>query len=157
MSWDVAYTVMLVVHSYLRWLVLLAGLVVVARSVRGWLGARAFVPVDNRAQVAFMSLLDLQMLVGLVLYAGLSPVTTAFFADPKAGMKDAAVRFFGVEHLVIMLVGVVLVHVGRVLGKKRRSDLARHKLTAATTIVWLVLTLGAIPWPGMAAGRPLLR
>ena len=151
------YTVTLLAHSYLRWLVLIAATVVVVRSVRGWMGSRPFAAADNKSQVVFMSVMDTQLLLGMLLYFVLSPVTKAFFADPKAGMHDAQVRFFGVEHLALMLLGIVIVHVGRARSKRNPDARARHKTTALTTIVWLVLTLGAIPWPGMAAGRPLFR
>ncbi|MEO6950444.1 MAG: hypothetical protein ABI321_01420 [Polyangia bacterium] len=152
-----AYSVALLVHSYLRWLLLVAGLVVIVRSVRGWMGTLPFTVGDNKTQVAFISVMDIQLIVGLALYFVLSPVTQAFFANPKAGMHDAQVRFFGVEHLALMLLGIVIVHVGRARSKRNPDGRARHRTTAITTLVWLVLTLGAIPWPGMAAGRPLFR
>ena len=151
------YTVTLLVHSYLRWLVLVAGVVVIVRSLRGWLSGRSFVSADNRAQVAFMSVLDLQLLLGLLLYVVLSPVTQEFFAHPKASMKIAQVRFFGVEHLTMMIIGIAIVHIGRARGKKNPDARARHRATALTTIVWLLLTLVSIPWPGLVWGRPLFR
>ena len=152
-----AYSVTLLVHSYLRWLVIVAGLVVIVRALTGWLGNKPFTASDNKAQVGFVSVVDLQLLLGLVLYFVLSPVTAVFLANPKASMKVAQIRFFGVEHLVLMLLAIVVVHVGRARSKRNPDDRGRHKTTALTTLVWLVLTLGAIPWPGMAAGRPLFR
>ena len=151
------YNVTLLAHSYLRWLVLVAGLVVIVRSVRGWLAGSPFTAADNKTQVAFISVMDVQLLLGLLLYFVLSPVTADFMAHAKASMKIAQVRFFGVEHLALMLLAIVVAHVGRARSKRNPDDRARHRTTALTTIVWLVLTLGAIPWPGMAAGRPLFR
>lgn len=152
-----AYSVTLLVHSYLRWLVLAAGLAVIVRSLSGWLGSKPFTASDNRAQVVFVSVMGLQLLIGLALYFVLSPVTAAFFADPKASMKIAQIRFFAVEHTTLMLLALIVVHVGRARSKRNPHARGRHKTTAITSLVWLVLTLGAIPWPGMAAGRPLFR
>jgi hypothetical protein len=152
-----AYTLVLTIHSYLRWLVLVAGVVVILRCVRGWLGANVFSAGDQRAQVGFLAIVDTQLVLGLLLYGVLSPITAAFFANPKAGMHDSQVRFFGVEHITMMVLALVVVHVARVRSKRLTDAVARHRLVAISTIVWLVLTLAAIPWPGMKAGRPLFR
>jgi hypothetical protein len=152
-----AYTLTLTIHSYLRWLVLVASLVVIARSVSGWLGHKAFGSGVERAQVAFLAVVDTQLVLGLLLYGMLSPVTAAFFANPKAGMHDPQVRFFGVEHITMMVLALVVVHVARARSKRITDGTQRHKLVAISTIVWLVLTLAAIPWPGMKSGRPLFR
>lgn len=150
------YTVALVLHSYLRWIALALAVLVVARSWGGWMGRRAFTATDNRVQVAFMGVVDTQLLVGLALYVFLSPVTAAFFANAKAAMKDSTLRFFGVEHLALMLLALVVVHAGRGVGK-RKDDTARHRITAITTLVFLVLVFLAVPWPGRVYGRALFR
>ncbi len=151
-----AYTVSLLIHSYLRWVVVALGLVVLVRSLSGWRTNRAWEPADNRAQVSFVSALDIQMLVGLVMYFALSPVTAAFLAGPKAAMKDPQLRFFGVEHQFAMLLGVIVVHAFRSIGKKK-VDRARHRFTAIGVLVWVVLVIAAMPWPGTSHGRPLFR
>lgn len=152
-----AYTIALYVHSYLRWVVLLAGLVVIVRSVRGAATQRRFGDPDRRAQVVFLAALDLQFTLGLALYAGLSPITRAFFANPKAGMHDHVVRFFGVEHLTAMVLAVVVAHVARVRSKKAPTDELKHRRALAPMVLWLVLVLVAIPWPGLPYGRALFR
>ncbi|MEY2637389.1 MAG: hypothetical protein RLZZ197_1867 [Bacteroidota bacterium] len=45
--------------------------------------------------------LHTQLLIGLVLYLALSPVTTAAFADFGAAMKDSATRLILVEHVTV--------------------------------------------------------
>jgi hypothetical protein len=151
-----AYSVMLLVHSYLRWLVLIAGVVMLVRSVRG-MKSGIWSDGDNRAQLGFVSVLDIQLLLGLVLYFVLSPITVAFLANPKASMKIAQLRFFGMEHITMMLIAIILVHVARARGKRMDDGKARHRLSLITTLVWLVLTVASIPWPGMQYGRPLFR
>jgi len=75
----------------------------------------------------FMITLDLQLLLGLVLYFVLSPFTTQALNDFGAAMRNAPLRFFAVEHVTLMLAAVILVHVGRVLARKaalRQDSLA---------------------------------
>lgn len=151
-----AYSIALLIHSYLRWVVVVLGVVMLVKSLRGWRTGGPWTPADNSAQVRFMAALDTQLLVGLLLYFVLSPVTAAFLGDFKAGMKQSQLRFFGMEHQFTMLLGIVLVHVARAVGK-RKVDLARHKLAAITTIVFFVLVLVGTPWPGLVYGRPLFR
>src|SRR5262245_15321920 len=99
-----AYALVLLIHSYLRWAVLLAVVALFVRTLLGWQKARAWQPADERLHSASVGLVDLQFLLGLVLYLLLSPISKAFFADMKYGMKDSSLRFFGLEHVFGMLV-----------------------------------------------------
>jgi len=74
-------------------------------------------PVD-RWGLAFMASLDLQMLLGLLLYLVLSPTTAAIFPGLRGAMKDPVARFWAVEHVGTMMLAVCSAHVGRVLGRK---------------------------------------
>ena len=76
---------LLIAHSILRWLVLLAGLVAVARLANGYTRQLAYGPSDLRATRIFVGLFDLQFLFGLILYAT-SPVTR----DAMKNMVTAA-------------------------------------------------------------------
>jgi hypothetical protein len=98
-----------------------------------------------------------QLLVGLVLYALLSPFARAFFAAPALAMKDPVLRFFGVEHTVTMLIAVVVLHVGRSRSKRAPTPRLRHRRAWTLTLAALLLMLIAVPWPFLDVGRPLLR
>src|SRR5262249_46226282 len=141
-----AYDLVLLAHSYLRWLVLLLA---VATALRALVAART--PGDVRLHVGLIAAVDTQFLLGLVLYILLSPTTSAFFADVRAGMRDSALRFFGVEHFVGMLIAIAILHQGR----PRKSPTRRRVLV--TTLVPLAIMLASIPWPSRPYGRPLVR
>jgi hypothetical protein len=150
------YATVLVVHSYLRWLVILAGLMAVGRALAGTFGRKPWTPADDRAGFWFVTALDLQVLLGILMYVFMSPFTHQAFGDFGAAMKNAALRFWAVEHMAGMLIGLALVHVGRVRTRKTDS-LRRHKVAAIFFGLALAIILGSIPWPGSPAGRPLLR
>jgi hypothetical protein len=97
------------------------------------------------------------MLLGLLLYLVVSPNMAAIRANFGASMKDPAARFWAVEHLTMMVVAVVLVHVGRVLGRKAASPDSKRMKQFICFGLATALMLLATPWPGLRAGRPLFR
>ena len=101
---------------------------------------------DNVLGIVFTSLMDLQLLTGLVLYFFLSPITKLAMSDFGAAMKDSGIRFYAVEHFAMMLIAVVLVHIGRAKSKKGKTDLAKFKTAIIFFLIAFVVILAAIPW-----------
>jgi uncharacterized membrane protein len=150
------YASILTIHSWLRWVVILTGLVAFARAASGASGRKPWTPSDDRAGFWFVMTLDAQVLLGLIMYIFLSPITHEAFTNFAAAMKDSARRFWAVEHILGMIVALALAHIGRV--RSRRTDsLRRHRVVAIFFGLALVVMLASSPWPGMPAGRPLLR
>src|SRR5579862_8045149 len=142
------YTTVLVIHSWLRWVALVAGVGTVAALLKG-------APAAARAErwsLLLLIALDIQMLLGLLLYFVLSPFTTAALQHFSAAMQNPAERFFAVDHVVMMFGAVILVHVGRVLGRKAPSADAKRMRLLICVGVAVLLMLGGIPWPGMPGG-----
>jgi hypothetical protein len=152
-----AYLLLVYAHSYLRWAVLALALLVCAASARAWLRSGEWTPAHERLHRTFVAVVDLQFTFGLVLYVWLSPYVHAFYAGPGAAMKDATLRFFGVEHVLSMLVAVSIIHVARVRSKRLPLATLRHRRVLLTTLAALVLMLIAVPWPFLPYGRPLFR
>lgn len=151
------YTLTLVLHSLLRWVVVVAAIAAVVFAVRGWLGRRGWTTLDDRLGMIFTISMDLQLLLGLLLYVALSPVTRLAFQDFGAAMSNGAVRFFAVEHIAVMIVAVVLSHIGRARSRQAADAVARHRAAAIWFGLALVAMIAAIPWPFYSFGRPLLR
>jgi hypothetical protein len=147
------YALTLFLHSWLRWAVLLTGVLLLVRTARG----RGWRPLDQRAGVAFLAALDLQVLLGLLLYFVVSPLTPKSFADLRAFMPVAPLRFFAVEHFAGMLVALVAAHVGWARGKRAPSDAVRHRRVLVGVAVALLAILASIPWPWLPYGRTLVR
>jgi putative Ca2+/H+ antiporter (TMEM165/GDT1 family) len=140
------YTGFLHLHDTLRWLVLLSLVATLVKYASGWLGNQPWKKADNTLGIVFTSLMDLQLLTGLVLYFFLSPVTKLAMSDFGAAMKNADLRFYAVEHLAMMLIAVILVHIGRAKSKKAKTDLAKFKTATIFFLIALVVILAAIPW-----------
>jgi hypothetical protein len=150
------YTAVLTVHSYVRWLVLLAALIAIARALTGMAQRRPWTPADEAAARWFGVSLDVQMLIGLILYFFLSPFTMSAWSDIGAAMRDATVRFIAIEHQFGMLIAVSLANIGRVRIRKSQ-DLRRHRTALIFFGLALIVMLMSIPWPGRPGGRELFR
>jgi hypothetical protein len=150
------HSAVLILHSWVRWIVIAAGLYAAARGLLGASRNARWTPADDRAGFWFVTALDLQLTIGLVLYLFLTPYAAALLHNFGAAMKDPVLRFWAVEHAFGMLIGAALAHVGRV--RARRTDsLRRHRVTAIFYGLALIAILVSIPWPGSAHARPLLR
>ena len=151
------YTAFLVIHSYLRWLVLAAGLIAVVRGIAGTAGRRPWTAGDEAAGRWFVVGLDVQTLLGIVIYLFLSPFTMSAWGDMAETMRNGPLRLIVVEHEVGMLVALALAHIGRARVRKTADAARRHRLAAIFFGLALIVVLLAIPWPFMAGGRALFR
>jgi hypothetical protein len=145
------YPVTLGVHNLLRWVVIAVGIWAVYLAWRGWLGKSVWSSLEARATRLFVGVLDLQFVVGILLYAFLSPLTRVAFRDMSAAMRDAPVRYFLVEHVFIMLVAIIIAHVGAARVKRAANDPARFQQAALWLGVALAAIIGFVPW-----ARPLV-
>lgn len=151
------YALVLFVHSWLRWVVVLAGLASVARAAHGVATRRRWLPLDQRLGLVFVAALDAEVLLGLLLYFVLSPVTPKSLADFRTYMPVAPLRFFAIEHAFGMLLAVAVAHVGWRRLKKTQGDRGRLVCALVALGIALVLVAVSVPWPWMSYGRPLFR
>lgn len=146
------YTPIIIIHNILRWIIVLAGLAATIKAFIGWAQKKEWTLLDNRLSLVFTIALDVQFLLGLILYLFLSPLTKSAFEDFGAAMANGGLRFFAVEHAIIMLIALVLAHVGRARAKRVPDDATKFRNTAIFFTVTLVLIFVGIPWD-----RPLFR
>ncbi|MFZ2517904.1 MAG: hypothetical protein WA089_04325, partial [Anaerolineae bacterium] len=81
------YSVLLTLHSIVRWLIVLAALASVGRALGGLRGGQAWTARDKRLGIIFTSAMDTQLLIGLLLYFFYSPVTTNALRDLGGAMS----------------------------------------------------------------------
>jgi len=151
------YGVVLFVHSWTRWLVLAAGIATLVVAIRGRSTGRPWSDSDQRLTRGFVSALDLQATLGLLLYFVLSPIVPRTMSEFKASMHVSALRFFAIEHSTMMVLALIAAHVTIVSAKRAASARARQGRVAIGVALTLLLILSSVPWPGMAAARPLFR
>ena len=150
------YSSLLAVHSLVRWLVLVFAIMAIVRGIGGWSRRRGWIGADDRAGRLFTGALDLQALVGFILYFVLSPVTTEALRDFGVAMTVPVARYWAVEHLTMMVLVLALAHIGRARSRKAGEPAAKHRAAAIFYGIALLLLLAGIPWPFSRIGRPFL-
>jgi hypothetical protein len=145
------YTFFLAVHNILRWIVLILLILALIRSFWGWFGKREYTLTDRRAGMFYSISLDIQVLLGLLLYFVYSPITKSAMRDFSNAMSNSDLRFFALEHLLYMILALILAHVGVVTARRATEDVAKHRRAA----IWFSLSFIAILL-GMPWFRPLL-
>ncbi|MGH8093571.1 MAG: hypothetical protein ACREIF_08870 [Chthoniobacterales bacterium] len=146
------YPQLLALHGFLRWVVLAAAVAAIFVAFSGWSGTKPAGTNLRKFSVIFVIAIDLELLVGLLLFFGASPITRAALANFGEAMKQHESRFFTVEHTTLMLLAVICAHLGAALSRKGRTDLMKYRGAAVAYSLSLLLLLGGIPW-----WRPLLR
>lgn len=113
-------------HSGLRYLVLLAGLVAALYLAFGWLTSR---PYDRPARIvmaAFVGLLDLQVLLGIVL----------LFLRPWYGAL--------IGHIMMMVLALLAAHGFSVASRRGTAAKRSYGLALAGVVLALALIMGGI-------------
>ncbi len=151
------YHVLLVSHSIIRWLVLISLLISIILAIRGWVTKKKFDNLDNRFRNWTVSLVHLQFLVGIVLYS-ISPIIRYFFENFGEAVKMSQIRFFGMEHSLMMILAVGLITFGSSSAKRKTDDLAKFKTMTIWFSIGLIIILVNIPWEFSSyVSRPYFR
>ena len=129
--------VLLGVHSFVRWLILLAALAAIAKLAYGWLRAGSFDQWDRRLVMGYSGLLDLQALLGLLLLFGNGFLLGEGFPLPR------------ILHGMVMILAVVTGH----LAGRGRDDPARARYRRALASIAGSLVLVVVGIIIVAAGQ----
>lgn len=132
-------SILVILHSLNRFVLLALLLVVLYRSLTGWLNKSAYTNADDKLSLGLFISTHTQLLLGLILYF-VSPVVI-FSA---ASMKDKIARYWLVEHITGMLLAVVLITMARITAKKLSDGTARHRRLFVFNVIALVIILAII-------------
>jgi hypothetical protein len=145
------YNGMLHLHSVLRWIILILLLLALYKNFADRKGP--FTAAHMRLGLYLMICADLLLLVGLYQWFvgdwGLKSIQHNGFG---VVMKNAALRFFAIEHTTGMLIAIILIHLGYAFGKKLVPDAQKHKRILLYFGLALLIILISIPWPFRAVG-----
>ena len=151
------YSISLFLHSWNRWLILVAGIIVITSAIRGLSAKSVYTDFQRKWALVFLSSLHLQLLVGILLYFVLSPLTLQALSNFGAAMNDPVMRFFAVEHSFTNLIAIILAQSGSILVKRATDARVKNKRTLIWNGIALLLILAMIPMGMMGLARPLFR
>ena len=146
------YPYVLAVHNIVRWVALILGILAVVRAYIGWLRRQAWIPADNKIGSWYTIALDIQFLLGLLLFLFFSQYGLKAYLNFGFGyvMQQPEFRFFGFEHALYMILAVVFGHLGRVFSRKAEKPADKHRRAAIWYTLSVLLILFGMPW-----GRPV--
>ncbi len=141
------YTIVQAAHSGLRWIVLLLFVLCIVDYLWAWQLKK---PYNKRHKALFsanLSFFHLQVLLGIALY----------FISPRVQFSEQtlstySIRFFTVEHALVMLIAAILLTVASVKIKKIATDSNKFRIGFFYLLISFLLILAAIPWPFYSLG-----
>lgn len=143
------YNGLLHAHSGLRWVALVLIVWAIIKAISGWTGKKEYQKGDRIAALLALIFTHIQLLIGLGLY----------FTSPKVSfesgvMESQILRFFTVEHSLMMIIAIALITFGFSSAKRMEVALAKHKRVAITYGIGLLIMIASIPWPfrGLGSG-----
>jgi hypothetical protein len=137
------YQGLLVTHSYLRYIILLMLVIVIIVSLVGVMNKSPFTRRDDKLSLFLFICAHTQLLIGIMLY----------FVSYGGGhrvqfnaqtMKEAALRYFAVEHALMMIIAIALITIARVSSKKTAVDQIKHKRMLIYNALALVLIIATV-------------
>lgn len=151
-------TLLLTLHSWLRWAVVVTTLVMGARCAWAWAARRSWSRRDGALARSWVGVIDTQVLLGLLLYFFASPQAAIARQNLRWAWTDASLRFFGIQHPLSMLAAAFITHASWVWARRTVDDTPeRFRRLGLGVLGALLLILLAIPWPSLTYGRPLIR
>ena len=140
----------------MRWVVLGLGLYAIYANYAGWQAQRSFTASDKKINTMFIGTLHLQLVIGLILY-GISPMMQSIMADFGGSMKVKELRFWSVEHMTGMIIGILIAQIGSIKSKKASSDTSKFRIACVYFGIGLLIILLMIPFGIWNPERPLFR
>lgn len=125
-------------HGLFRWLVLAAAVAAICVAFSGWGGTKPPSTNLRRFSVIFVIAMDIELLVGLLLYLGAS-----------LNLRSASAA-----HSALLLLAVACAHVGGALSRKARTDLMKYRGAAIAYTISLLVMLAGIPWGRLLGFSP---
>jgi hypothetical protein len=146
------YAFILALHNIIRWIVLILGLLATGRAISGWSGKKQWSDIDRKIGLFFTSSVDSQLLLGILLYFVFSNwgLNAILNNGMTFVMSQGEYRFFAIEHVSFMLLGLIFAHLGSALPKRIEEPSKKFKRTAVWYGLAIIPILMGIPW-----SRPL--
>jgi NADH:ubiquinone oxidoreductase subunit 2 (subunit N) len=126
-------------HSGLRWVAIILLLLAIINAFT----SKTFEKKHKMINLFTMITLHTQLIIGLVQYF----ITSGKVKFFDGWMKEAVFRFYGMEHLMGMLIAIVLITVGYSKSKRGTTDSEKFKPIKLFYLIGFILIIASIPWP----------
>lgn len=139
------YGYLLIIHSYLRWIALgflLFGLIfiIIKKSNNA-----IYTTKHYQLFKVIKNVFNLQFLVGILLLTQ-SPMVKAFWSQVSQAVKWREIRFFGLEHPFMMILGVMLINVFTHKTKEKIGTENAFNYLFVRYLIILFILFVSVPW-----------
>ena len=126
-------------HSFLRYV---AVILMIWTIIHAFMNMKKSDADASKWSMVSMIVLHTQFLIGLVLWINK-------FTGTPAGeiMKVKDNRYFIMEHSLMMLIGIILISIGHIKGKKAADMQKRYKTVFTFFLIGFIIIMAMIPWP----------
>ena len=136
------YDLLKAAHDVLRWLVVLMAVIVLIKTLIGWLSSQDYTKLDRQLWLGLINSAGIQFVLGLILIIWLP-------FNYNASLSDAIFRR-GIEHAIVNVIAVaILMYAARF---KKLSGPLQHRnkffsVLISTILIYVaVTTVGGWPW-----------
>jgi hypothetical protein len=138
------YKFLVLLHIITSAVFLIVAVIMTIRSVVRWVKNLEYTKTDRYLRTAFMVLLYLTLIHGIIMYFFIDPSLKSSF-DIQNAIKRSSLRFWVIEHFYVMTFALILSQIGAVFIRKTTNDKSRFGYTAfyygiATLITILSMT-----------------
>ncbi|WP_406685520.1 hypothetical protein N1F78_07320 [Seonamhaeicola sp. MEBiC1930] len=139
------YEIILNLHSYWAYLVLLILIIAVFNAIIKSTGGKEYSPKDFRISLFTLIVSHIQLLIGMILYF-VSPRFELWSELGGGVMSNSLARLYLVEHPFVNILAIALITIGYSKHKKKLTSKAKLKTIAVFYSIALVFFLSRIPW-----------
>ena len=128
-------------HSGLRWIALALLVFAIVNAVMK-LNSGKYEKGDKMINLFAMVMLHIQVTLGIIVAFVSGKISYA-----EGWMQNPQYRFFGMEHILLMVIAVTLATIGRKKAEKAIEPVKKHRAILIWYMVVLTIIFLAIPWP----------
>jgi hypothetical protein len=130
----------------MRWLVLISLVYAVYKAYTSYRSNAPFTKTDDAVRHWTATIAHVQLLLGIFVYTQ-SPIIKYFWGNFGEAIHQRDTSFFGLIHISLMVIAIVVLTIGSALAKRRHTDKEKFRTMFYWFLVALIIIFIAIPWP----------
>ena len=128
-------------HSINRWIILILLLVTIVTAFSKWSSNKEYSEQDKKLALFTLISTHLQFIIGIILLF----ISNKISFD-EGWIKNAEYRYFGMEHMLLMIIGVILITAGYSIAKRKTDAKSKFKTIWIFFGLGLLMIVFRIPW-----------
>lgn len=125
-------TILLEIHSILRWVIVIVGLIAILKFLIGWVRKSELDRMDRGLSSGFSGLIDLQVMLGLIYFL-------------ITGLGGAGFPMFRIEHTVSMLLAAFVAHAPAMLKNRPWNKFAVRLFAVLGSLLLIYIGIARLP------------